>query len=176
MNRFLLFLAFLVLFLLPVEAQAQTQFQLGPRIGIDVGDVEELFIGADARIDAESLPVTINPTFDFYFTDDPLTFWGLSANALYPFGVDNEAFTPYAGAGLGLYRTSVDDQEVDTPFGDVTVEGGSSTDVGLNLLFGAEFAVNRSFVPFVEAQYSPVFTEGETTNLFNVKAGLLFGL
>lgn len=153
----------------PTTAHAQTSIAVGPRLGIDVGDIEEVFIGADVRISSPNLPVEINPTFDFYFTDDPLTFWSLSANALYPIGTNNEMFTPYAGAGLGIYRTSID--EVDTGFG--TFGGGSSTDIGLNLVFGARFMLD-SVTPFAEAQYSPVFTEGSTTNLFNIKGGLLF--
>lgn len=153
----------LALFLsVPVQGQAQTTFQLGPRIGIDFGDVEEVFIGADARITTESLPVVINPTFDFYFTPENVTFWGLSANGLYAFGVNNEAFTPYAGAGFGLYRRSVG--------------SFSATDIGLNFLFGAQFITESTFVPFVEAQYSPVFSEGATTTLFGIKGGILFNL
>lgn len=155
----------------PTTARAQASFAVGPRIGVDVGDIEEVFIGADVRITSPNLPVVINPTFDFYFTDDPLTFWALSANALYPIGTNNEVFTPYAGAGLGIYRFSVDD--IDTGFG--SFGGASSTDVGLNFVFGAQFLV-ENVTPFAEVQYSPVFTEGSTTNLFNLKGGILFDL
>lgn len=146
----------------PLEAEAQTQFELGPRLGIDAGDIEEVFIGADARISSPVLPVTVNPTFDYYFTPDNLTFWALSGNALYPFGVNNQRFTPYAGAGLGLYRRSVDLQ----------TQSVSNTDLGLNLLFGLEFPL-ESVRPFVEAQYTPVFAD-DSYNLFTVKGGLLF--
>lgn len=174
MKRYTLLSAvlFALLLMVPAQSQAQATFQLGPRIGIDFGDIEEVFIGADLRVTTENLPVVINPTFDFYFTPENFTFWGLSANGLYAFGVDNEAFTPYAGAGLGIYRFSFDGQSV----GGVTVGGGSSTDIGLNLLFGAQFITERTLVPFVEAQYTPVFTEGSTTTLFGIKGGILFNL
>lgn len=152
-----LFLAFSV----PTEARGQTNVMVGPRIGLDAGDIEEPFIGADVRIGLPASPITINPTFDYYFTDDPLTYWALSANALYRFGVDNQVFTPYSGAGLGIYRSSVDGS-------------GGSSDLGVNVLFGAEFSLG-SLRPFLEAQYSPVFSDGNTTSLFNVKGGLLFG-
>lgn len=174
MNRlFSVSLALLVaLLVLPSAAQAQTTFQVGPRIGIDFGDIEEVFIGADARITTESLPVIMNPAFDFYFTPENFTFWGLSVNGFYPFGSNNEVFTPYAGAGLGIYRFSFEGQSV----GGIAFGGGGSTDIGLNLLFGAQFITGSTFVPFIEAQYSPVFTEGVTTTLFGIKGGLLFNL
>lgn len=173
MKRLLTVFAFLLTFglLATPQAQAQVTFEVGPRLGIDVGDVEELFIGADARISSAGFPLIINPTFDYYFTDDPLTFWSLSANALYPFVADNAAFTPYAGAGIGLYRSSVDDIEV---FGQ-TVEGDSVTDIGLNLIFGAQFLNTGPVSPFAEAQYSSVFSDGDTGNLFSIKGGVLFG-
>jgi len=145
---------------LPIEATGQPSISVGPRVGLDAGDVEEPFIGADVRIGLPDSRIAINPTFDYYFVDDPLTFWSLSVNGLYRFGVDNQVFTPYSGVGAGVYRSSVDG-------------GGSSTDLGLNALFGAEFPLG-SVRPFVEAQYSPVFSEGSTTSLFSVKGGLLF--
>jgi len=144
--------------MLPTAASAQSQLTVGPRLGIDAGDIEEVFIGADVRISSPALPVTVNPTFDFYFTPDNTTFWGLSANALYPFGANNQQFTPYSGAGLGLYR-------LDT-------SGGDATDLGLNLLFGIEFPLG-SLRPFAEVQYTPVFAD-DSYNLFTVKGGLLF--
>lgn len=155
-----LFVVLLLALCLPLEAEAQAQFAVGPRLGIDAGDIEEVFIGADARISSPALPVTVNPTFDFYFTPENTTFWGLSANALYPFGASNQRFTPYSGAGLGLYR--------------LDASGGDTTDLGLNLLFGLEFPL-RSVRPFVEAQFTPVFAD-DSYNLFTVKGGLLFSL
>jgi hypothetical protein len=45
-------------------------------------------------------------------------------------------------------------------------------DLGINAMFGAEFLFG-SVRPFVEAQYSPVFSAGNTTSLYSVKGGLL---
>lgn len=176
MKRLTLILSALALIFIcvPSSAVGQTSISVGPRLGIDFGDIEEAFIGADVRITSPSLPVVVNPTFDFYFTSDPLTFWGLSANALYPISTENESFAPYAGAGLGIYRFSIEEQTVSNPFGgDITVGGGGSTDIGLNLVAGAEFPL-ETVRPFAEVQFSPVFTEGSTTTLFNIKGGVLF--
>jgi len=142
----------------PQASQAQVDVRLGPRIGLDFGDVEEAFIGADARIDTPALPVTINPTFDLYFVDEG-SFFSISGNALYTFGFNNQVFDPYAGGGLGIYRSS---------------NGDSSTDLGLNFLFGAEFDVG-GVSPFAEAQVTPIFSEGDST-LFTLKGGVLFNL
>lgn len=111
--------------------------ELGPKLGFDVaGDVEEPFIGVDARL-TTSLPVIINPVFDYYFAEENLTIWHIGVNALYEFGIDNEMFTPYAGGGLGITRWSVD---VDTGFGDFD---SSDSSVGLNGVAGARFAVGN---------------------------------
>lgn len=145
--------------MLPTSTQAQTDVRLGPRIGADFGDVEEVFVGADARIDVAGFPLTINPTFDLYFVD-PGSFFSISANGLYTFGINNQVFDPYAGAGFGLYRRSVNDV--------------SDTNFGLNFLFGTEFTLGRLH-PFVEAQVTPIFAE-TTPTLFSLKGGLLFSL
>ena len=164
MNRFSLLTAslFLIVGLIgAAPAQAQTDFRLGPRLGADFGDADALFIGADARIDTPALPVTINPTFDVYFID-PGSLISISGNALYSFGVANQVFDPYAGGGLGIYRRGSDN-------------AGSSTDLGLNFIFGSEFKF-RGVNPFAEAQVSPVFFENDTATLFSLKAGVLFEL
>jgi hypothetical protein len=164
MSRFSLLAAslFLVVGLMgAAPAQAQTDFRLGPRLGADFGDADAVFIGADARIDTPALPITINPAFDIYFVD-PGSLVAISGNALYSFGVANQVFDPYAGGGLGIYRRGFEN-------------AGSSTDLGLNFIFGAEFSVG-GVQPFAEAQVSPVFFENDTATLFSLKGGVLFNL
>lgn len=153
----LLFAAFLIA--TPQQTKAQASVEVGPRIGIDVGDIEEFFIGADARISVTGLPVKINPTFDYYFVDFG-SYFALSGNALYPLGVENEVFTPYAGGGIGLFRADPD-------------VGGSATDPGINIVGGAEF-IGTNFRPFVQAQISIVFSDPDNTSLFGITGGLLF--
>ena len=145
-------------------ARAQTSFEIGPRVGFDLaGDVEELFLGADARIGVASLPVLLNGTFDYYLVDN-YDLWQLSLNALYEFGVDNQAFTPYAGGGLGITRYSFD---IDSEFVDLDT---SSTDVGLNIIGGAIFELGN-LKPFAQAQ----ITFGDF-DLFSIAGGLLFSI
>ncbi|QXD14894.1 hypothetical protein GQ464_015970 [Rhodocaloribacter litoris] len=143
---------------------AQARIELGPRLGIDVGgDIEELFIGADARISVVTLPVLLNPVFDFYFTDDPLTFWQLGLNVLYP--LNAPTIDLYVGGGLGINRTSVD-----ADFGDFRNSSASDTSVGVNLIGGTTFNAG-ALKPFAQAQISL----GDV-DLFTLAVGLLFSL
>jgi len=182
MKRFSIATLFAALLFLAIPTQdAQAQVKLGPRAVISVGDISDaggdFGIGADVRFLAGDLPVTFNGAFDFYFVSDQeipgtneevgATIFTIDFNALYMFGIENEAFTPYAGGGLGITRASSDD--VDTGFG--TVEGESNTEVNLNIIGGAEFPL-ESFTPFVQAQ----FGVGGDIDRFNIAGGLLFNL
>lgn len=157
---FSLLLACLALATGPQDAKAQANFQLGPRGGIGVGDVSDLFIGADARFGVGALPVRLNPTFDYYFfggdTDD---LFAVTINGLYDFSFNNQLFTPYTGAGLSIARMT---HEV----------GNDETELGLNLLFGVAFETSPNWQPFAQAQ----FTVGSEPDLFGIAGGVLFSL
>ncbi|GIV59010.1 MAG: hypothetical protein KatS3mg043_0099 [Rhodothermaceae bacterium] len=154
-----------LLTLLPVShSLAQTRIEIGPRLGIDAGgDIEELFIGADARIGLVAFPLVLNPVFDYYFTDDPLTFWQLGLNVLYPLNAPTVDL--YVGGGLGINRASVD-----ADFGDFGNFSASDTSVGVNLIGGATFNAG-ALKPFAQAQISL----GDV-DLFTLAGGLLFSL
>ena len=145
--------------------EARAQIEIGPRLGFDLtGDVEEFFIGVDARLDLPALPVVLNGAFDIYLVDENFDFWQLSFNALYEFGIANVAFSPYVGLGLGLSRTSLD-----LDLGDFGIDA-SDTDIGLNLIGGATFGFG-SLKPFAQAQ----ITFGDV-DLLTIGGGLLFSI
>ena len=173
MKKLLLLPILAALFLLmpAQEAQAQTAFQLGPRLTLDVGDISDAFggdfaIGADVRVDPASFPVKGSGAFDFYFADDDVTVFTVDLNVVYPFGIENEVFTPYAGGGIGITRVSID---IDTGFGTFS---GDDTDIGLNLVGGAEFNLESNVTPFAQAQ----FTVGGDVDRFGITGGVLFSL
>jgi hypothetical protein len=160
MKKRLTFVLMLGVCLAGGSQKAQAQVEVGPRVGFDiVGDVEELFLGADARIHLPAMPLQINGAFDFYFTDEKYDeFVQFSINALYEFGVANAAFTPYAGGGLGISSSE--------PKG----SNKQQTDVGLNVIGGAVFSAG-TLRPFAQAQ----ITFGDP-DLFTIGGGLLFSI
>lgn len=154
MKRLLIVPLFITLMLFTVD-DASAQTSVGANIGYNL-DAEELFAGGQLRLGLGGFPVIINPSVETYFIED-LTWLQIDINALYPFGVDNSTFTPYAGAGLGINYV---DRE--------NVEG--STDAGLNLIAGATFGFSR-LRPFAEARIN--IDDG--TNV-GIRGGVLFGL
>ena len=133
MKRFLSIFALGAALLLaqPLESQAQAAIDVGIRGGGDLGDVEGLFVGGEVRVSTFALPVIIAPGINYYFVEEG-TFLQFDANALYEFGVDNQVFTPYAGAGVGVSYANevlVDDDDGSADFYD-------ETDIGANILFG----------------------------------------
>ena len=152
------FLAGLFFLLGTSTAFAQARLEIGPRLGFDIaGDVEEFFLGVDARADVAALPIQLNGTFDYYFTEGNVNFFQVGVNALYTFGVDNQTFTPYSGLGVGI--SIVDIENFD-----------SDTDVGLNLIGGARFGFG-ALRPFAQAQ----ITFGDL-DLVTLAGGILFRL
>lgn len=132
---------------------ASAQHSVGINVGYNL-DAEEFFLGGQLRFAPAGLPVILNPSVETYFVDN--TWLQIDVNALYPFGVRNTTFTPYAGAGLGLDYVNFD-------------AGGSNTDAGLNLLFGAEWGMGR-MRPFTEAR---IHVDGEVG--VGLRGGLLIG-
>src|SRR5690606_5443477 len=110
---------------------------------------------------------------DYFFLEDvdiiseeySQSLFKFTANAIYEFGIDNQAFTPYAGGGLAITRYSA---EYDAgAFGSVDA---SDTNVGLNVMGGAYFG-SGSMRPF--AQLYLTLGDGSTVG---ATAGLLFAL
>jgi len=174
MKRLTLFVAsvFLALaFVVPTSTQAQTSVQLGPRLGLPLGDFSDatsLYFGADLRAHTDALPVVPNASFDYYLTDtDGFSVFAIDLNALYEFGVDNEAFTPYAGGGLAITRSSSD---FTNPATGRTVSS-SNSDVGLNIVGGARFPL-ESVEPFAQLNA----TLGGDGQRLGLTGGLLFNL
>lgn len=139
-----------------LPATAQTRVAIGPRVGFDVGNVEEMLVGAEARIGHEELPIEVQPALDVYLPASG-SFVTFSTNLLYLIAVEDERFTPYAGAGLG--------------FSSYDIGGTDRSDTGLNLVGGLRFSAARTFTPFVQAQA----TLGEV-DLIAISGGLLFDL
>ena len=155
--------AFYALFLVGLIAappvQAQTPWDLGPLLGVNL-DNDELLLGAVARIQAGSSPILMNPGFEFYPGIDDAG--GLS-RSLYvlnfdvQYELDAESVEPYVGGGLSWSILTTDTQD-------------SQSDVGLNLKGGLLFNPVGSGKPYVEGVLN--FSDGSEALIF--KAGFLF--
>ncbi len=173
MNRLVPLLAgLLLLFALPAEAQrpatveeTPTLFQIGPQVGMDLGDLQEPYVGINARIASPQIPFVINPTYDYYFISEEDSFWSLAGNLLYLFGNPLDSYRLYGGVGLGIFRFSTERANVDTPFRE------GSTDVGGNILFGV-LIPSGTFSPFAEVEYSSIFSN-ESPTFYEIKGGIL---
>lgn len=110
---------------------------VGPMLGFITEYDNTVFLGVDGRFSVDLSPgqaLIINPALNYYLIDaDGFTLLQFDANVLYPFMLDG-AFTPYAGGGLGILYASVEFENAD---GSTT--SSSDTEVGLNLMGGAEY-------------------------------------
>lgn len=158
MHRVLLLLVTLVGLAWPAaDAAGQARAAVGPRVGFDVANVEELLLGADARLTLGSRAVAVQAALDVYLPANG-SFATLSANVLYRFPAAAPSVRPYAGSGIGV-----------SFFDDAT--GRNQSDTGLNLVGGFRFPSSAPLTPFVQAQ----LTLG-SVDLIAVSGGLLFPL
>ncbi len=135
-------------------AQAQTPWELGPLLGVNL-DNDELLVGAVSRIPLTSLPVSLNPGLEFYPGIDGESLFVLNFDVQYE--LDAETVRPYVGAGISWARTSPD-------------VGTASSDVGLNLKGGLVFNPASRTRPYGEA----VLNFANSNGALIFKAGVLF--
>ncbi len=158
---------------------ANAQFEVGPLAGINF-DGTEILAGAQARfpVGAEiaGLPIIAKPGIEFYPFIEPsglgstvdFSLFVVNLDAIVPLDI-SESFQGYGGAGLYIARTSVD-FNVDVPGFDID---GSSTDLGLNIVAGANFGnASSTLVPFVEA----VLALGDGSSGLLAKGGILLSI
>ncbi len=134
-------------------AQAQTPWEVGPHVGVNLEN-DLILVGAVARIHLSSLPITLNPGFEFYPGFDPGSLFVLNFDVQYQ--LDAESVEPYVGGGISWARTSN--------------AGTSNSDVGLNLKGGLVFNPESRTRPYVEAALN--FGDGRESLIF--RGGLLF--
>ncbi len=105
-------------------------------------EIEELGIGIVGEFFLKN-DLSLAPGFNYYFADDPISFWELNANINYYFS-ESSSVSVYGLAGLNLARISIDNG-----FG----EDRSDSELGVNIGIGANFDINSSVEPFTEFRY-----------------------
>ena len=144
------------------QAHAQTNLDLkvGPRVAVDVADIDETAIGGTVRVFSGSSPFQASGAFDVYASEGDATIFTADLNLHYLIALDNvQRVSPYVGAGGGVTRVS-------------GREGaGSETDLGVNLVGGAEIDM-RFITLFAQSQ----ITLGDMFDRLGLSAGLLVNL
>jgi outer membrane immunogenic protein len=140
---------------------------VGPFLGIITEYDNTAFLGVDGRFSVDlsaDQPLIINPAFNYYMLDvEGFTLLQFDANVLYPFMLGG-ALTPYAGGGLGILYASFEFENVD---GSTT--SNSDTEIGLNLVGGAEYDFGGPISAF--AQLRMTFWEDD---LIGLMAGAVY--
>ena len=162
-SRFIVTMLLMLPALAVLPANAQVGWDLGPHLGFNI-DNDELFLGANARIDLQAAPITLNPGFDWYpFIGSPnvdRSLFVLNFDALYK--LTAPSIKPYVGGGLFWSRASRN----------VGGTGSvSDTDIGINLKGGIVFNPLGKLVPFGEAA---IAISGGSALL--LKGGFLFAM
>jgi hypothetical protein len=133
--------------LLPDDAAAQPRVGLGLVYGTEIEEAG-LLLNGYYGLDQVLLGLRVGADFSYYFVSDPGSFWTLDLNGQYRF-LPPGPFGVYALGGLEIARASVELLGTEV----------SSTDVGLNLGIGAEYAVVPNVEIFGELKY--VVIEGD---------------
>ena len=128
-------------------ANAQIGFVVQGSYGLDV---EAVGVGGGISFGLGSMTansgISAEATFDYFFTDDPLTYWEINGNALYDI---RSVAGLYVGAGVNYANSGIDSDFCDNDFFDVDCD---SSDIGLNVLSGYKFGGGKG--PFVQARFS----------------------
>jgi hypothetical protein len=134
----------------PNTASAQMGFVAQASYAID--GAEALGIGGGVNFGIGSLTekygIKLETTFDYFLVDDPASLWQINGNLLYDLkSVPNL----YLGAGMNYSKTGVDGEAC---VGTVCVDfdGGSGSDIGLNILGGYKLGSGK-MAPFVQARF-----------------------
>ena len=126
---------FLFGLLVAPPAQAQTPWELGPLLGVNL-DNDNLLLGAVARIHLPSAPITLNPGLELYPGIDDGSLFVVNFDVQYE--LEAASIDPYVGAGISWATRTSDTRD-------------TNTDFGLNLKGGLLFSLMGSARPYVEA-------------------------
>lgn len=120
----------------PAAASSSSHAAWGPRIGIS-SSPDQFVVGGQLVFPDFAPQLSAVPSVELGFLDNETTV-AINGDFLYHFVIKNSQWQPYAGAGAALVVTQPEN-------------GDSSTDAGMNLIFGADVPTrtgNRFFGEF----------------------------
>ena len=162
-------------------ATASAQLNVGASIGTQISTEKEGKTGFGLGINAEYL---INPNiglganFGYYILDtekeDGVTatayLMPITLTGKYYFLTEN--FRPYAGVDVGLYTLGV---HASTKTDGLSVSMNiSDTKFGLGPVVGFQFGLSNNLALDVNAKYSHIFLDGESTGFVGINAGIVY--
>jgi len=126
-----------------ISFSASAQTRVGGLLAFG-SEIESLGIGGVAEFMIKE-NMGISPSIVFFFGNDNYSMWELNGNFNYYFATEGSAQI-YGLAGLNFASVSYDDDDF--------YDGGSDTEVGLNLGIGSNFVTKKdNLLPFVEVKY-----------------------
>jgi hypothetical protein len=142
-KRLLCAAAFLAL-MVPATGHAEAvASSFGPRVGLSVNP-DQIVLGGQMVVGELAPDITFSPNVEFGFGDH-VTVIALNLDGQYHFRIQNSAWRPYLGFGLG-----VNFWEFDAPPG---FRDNSDTEVGGNLIVGAGVPTRSNNRFFTEARF-----------------------
>lgn len=129
-----------LLLFLPASSLA-TGIDWGVRAGLTV-DPDQIHVGGHADLGPIAERVSLIPSAEVGFGDH-LTVFALNFEAAYRFETNWEAWSPYAGGGLGIFFVDYDSD---------TLQGDGDTEVGPSILGGIERGMSSGGRFFIETK------------------------
>ncbi len=149
MKRFLMILvAAFCVSTMAVNAQQKGQMAAGVNFDLGLaysGGYSNFGIGAKFQYSFTD-NLRVEPAFTYYFKKDYLSMWDFMANVHWVFKLKNEKFTVYPLVGLGVVGTRAS----------VWGYSASTTNFGLNLGGGADYAITKDIAVGAELKYAIV--------------------
>ena len=174
MKKLALFaLVFAAAFAMP---RAEAQFSLIPYLGYNL-ELEGFLVGVGSEFAAPfaagSLDLAIRPSVEYHSLDgDGASYFQVNGDVLARFS-GSPSVAPYAGVGLALAIISFETVDVNLDTFETEEGTETNTELGLNVLGGAEFPGLFDFgMPFAQARYSIVDPTDQLSILAGVKINL----
>ncbi|MEM7107403.1 MAG: outer membrane beta-barrel protein [Bacteroidota bacterium] len=132
----------LIVFVLCSVAYVNAQSRIGGGFAYGT-EIEEFGIQVNGEFFLKS-DLAIAPDFNYFFAEDPVSFWTINADVHYYFS-ESGAVSLYGLGGFNLATISVDS--------DLAGSDNSSTEFGVNLGIGANFDINAAITPFTQLKF-----------------------
>ena len=109
---------------------------------------------------------------DFEIDGGRFNIFSISANA--KFGLPTPVLSPYLTGGIGVASVSTSDLTIKYQGVPYTAAPGSSSATRTSLNIGAGVDLNLILTIYLEAKYTVIFTEGESSSFVPVSLGVTF--